>query len=387
VSTGITPRHARRCTAKNGGDCTCTPTWQASAYDARTGRKVRKTFSTKTAAKQWRQDAYTALRSGELSADRGSILGVAAEQWLADVRAGYVTNRSGDPFKPSAIRAYEKNLRLRVLPVLGYLRLREIKPRDVQALVDGLVRDGLAPATIDATLTPLRSLYRRAVVRGEATSNPTRGVEKPAVRCKPRRIVPPDEAAAMIDALPPEARVLWATAFYAGLRYGELVALRWRDVDLATGVIQVRRGWDPVEGEIEPKSRKGRRAVPVPAVLRDYLVEHRMRGGEGRVFGSASKVRRQAEAAAKVWRERGLSVLAPHEARHTYASLMIAAGVNAKALSTFMGHANISITFDLYGHLFPGSEAQAADLLDNYLARAADGSTGAQTGAHPAGVA
>jgi site-specific recombinase XerC len=118
-----------------------------------------------------------------LSADRGSILGVAAEQWLADVRAGYVTNRSGDPFKPSAIRAYEKNLRLRVLPVLGYLRLREIKPRDVQALVDGLVRDGLAPATIDATLTPLRSLYRRAVVRGEATSNPTRGVEKPAVRC------------------------------------------------------------------------------------------------------------------------------------------------------------------------------------------------------------
>jgi integrase len=57
-----------------------------------------------------------------------------------------------------------------------------------------------------------------------------------------------------------------------------------------------------------------------------------------------------------------------HECRHTFASLMIAAGVNAKALSTFMGHANISITLDRYGHLMPGSEAEAADLLDVYLA-------------------
>ena len=60
-----------------------------------------------------------------------------------------------------------------------------------------------------------------------------------------------------------------------------------------------------------------------------------------------------------------------HECRHSYASLMIAAGLNAKALSTFMGHANIAITLDLYGHLMPGSEAQAADLLDTYLARTA----------------
>ncbi|HVF79428.1 MAG TPA: site-specific integrase, partial [Solirubrobacteraceae bacterium] len=61
-----------------------------------------------------------------------------------------------------------------------------------------------------------------------------------------------------------------------------------------------------------------------------------------------------------------------HEARHTYASLMIAAGVNAKALSTYMGHANISITLDRYGHLMPGNEAEAATLLDAYL----DGATG-----------
>jgi integrase len=67
------------------------------------------------------------------------------------------------------------------------------------------------------------------------------------------------------------------------------------------------------------------------------------------------------------WDAAGMNRLGFHEARHTFASLMIAAGVNAKALSTYMGHATIGITFDRYGHLFPGNEAQAAGLLNAYL--------------------
>jgi len=74
------------------------------------------------------------------------------------------------------------------------------------------------------------------------------------------------------------------------------------------------------------------------------------------------------ERADKAWNAAGLDRITLHECRHPFASLMIAAGVNAKALSTFMGHANISITLDRYGHLMPGSEAEAADLLDAYLA-------------------
>ena len=71
------------------------------------------------------------------------------------------------------------------------------------------------------------------------------------------------------------------------------------------------------------------------------------------------------------WRAAKLERITLHEARHTYASLMIAAGVNAKALSSYMGHANISITLDRYGHLMPGNEAEAATLLDAALADAA----------------
>jgi integrase len=84
------------------------------------------------------------------------------------------------------------------------------------------------------------------------------------------------------------------------------------------------------------------------------------------VFGTPHQVRKCADE---------IDGLGLHDARHTYASLMIAAGVNAKALSTYMGHANIGVTLDLYGHLLPGNEDQAADRLDAYLAREASPAT------------
>jgi len=162
-------------------------------------------------------------------------------------------------------------------------------------------------------------------------------------------------------------------ALYAGLRRGELLALRWEDVDLAAGVIDVVRSWDLVEGPIAPKSVKGTRKVPIASVLRALLVEHRLRsGGHGMVLGAGESpfrpddVRHRADAA---WKTAKLHRITLHECRHTFASLMIAAGVNAKALSEYMGHANIAITMDRYGHLMPGNEDEAAGLLDAYLLR------------------
>jgi integrase len=304
---------------------------------------------------------------------------------LEDARNGHVRNRSGDPYKPSAIRGYEQNLRRRVIPALGTVRLGDVRPRDLQALVDTLNREGSSPSTIDTTITPLRAIYRRARNRGIVSQNPTQGLDKPAIRSKPRRFASAGEAEALLSVLDGPQRALWATAFYAGLRRGELVALRWEDLELATGLIHVRRGWDAVEGEIAPKSRQGRRNVPIPGALRDFLVEHAQTSEqEGRVFGSDRQVRRWAEGAGQAWLADGLRRLTLHDASHSYASLMIAAGVNAKALSTFMGHANIAITLDLYGHLMPGSEAQAADLLDSYLALEA---SVAPTVARPAQIA
>lgn len=146
---------------------------------------------------------------------------------------------------------------------------------------------------------------------------------------------------------------------------------------MAGGTIRVAESWDDRRGLIEPKTRTSRRSVPVPAILRDVLIEHRMSGGadgdrafttpQGRPF-AAGVIYRRADAA---WASAGLpGRLRLHQARHTYASFMIAAGVNAKALSSYMGHSSISVTFDLYGHLMPGAEAEAAVLLDAFLDRA-----------------
>ncbi|MGH7481432.1 MAG: tyrosine-type recombinase/integrase [Longimicrobiales bacterium] len=338
-------------------------------------KRIRKTFHTLAEARAWRSEAQTAIRRGTLGAPSQTTLREAADAWLEGARAGSIRNRSGDCYKPSVVRGYETSLRLRVLPELGTRKFSEIRRSDVQDVADRLLGQGLDPWTIRNTLMPLRAIYRRAIARGDTAVNPTRGLELPAVRGKRDRIVSPEEAEALLAVLPEGDRALWATALYGGLRRGELQALRWDDVDLANGVIRVERAWDVQEGPIEPKSRAGRRKVPIPAVLRDYLVEHRhgRPGAIGHVFGrpdgkafDGTTVDARAKAA---WRRADLKPITLHEARHAFASLMVAAGVNAKALATYMGHSSVTITLDRYGHLMPGNESEAATLLDAYLDR------------------
>lgn len=119
-------------------------------YDARSTKQIMRSFPTITAERQWRQDAYAALRAGTLTADRSPTIEEAAKRLLVAARAGIVRNRSGEQYKPSAIRGYERNLRRRVLPALGHERLREVDlprlavlPQHVPNAVDGwAVPDG-----------------------------------------------------------------------------------------------------------------------------------------------------------------------------------------------------------------------------------------------------
>jgi integrase len=374
---GIRVRHSRSCKSTSGDRCNCRPSYEASVYSARDDRKIRRTFPTLAAARAWRSDASSALRKGTMRAPSATTVREAAEAWLAGARDGSTRTRSGDQFKPSTLRGYDEALRTRILPALGAAKLSEVGRADVQDLADRLLALGLNPSTIRNALMPLRAIYRRGFSRGEVAVNPTTGLELPAVRGRRDRIASPQEAAALLAALPEEERALWATALYAGLRRGELMALRWENVDLAAGLIRVERSYDPKAGEyVAPKSRAGTRKVPIAAVLREHLIAHRLRSGraDGLVFGRSPsapfdswQVKGRAD---KVWLAAGLAPIGMHESRHTFASLMIGAGVNAKALSTYMGHASITITLDRYGHLMPGNEEEAADLLDTYLLRA-----------------
>ncbi len=371
---GIEVRHARSCPARKQGRCGCSPRYRAEAYDSRQARRVYKNFRTLAEAKAWRADAQVALRKGTLTAARSATLAEAAAAWLAGAANGSVRNRSGDVYKPSVVRGYEQALRLRVLPELGAAQLSKIRRAELQALVDRMLVEGHNPSTIRNTLLPVRSIFRRAVARGEVAVKPTTGLELPAVRGRRDRIASPDEARQLLDALDQD-RALWATAMYSGLRMGELRALQWDAIDFAGGRIHVRRTWDHREGPVEPKSRAGRRSVPLPSLLRADLAAHRLacEWRDGLVFGrspdSPFNPGTINQRAGRAWKQASCDRITLHECRHTFASLMIAAGVNAKALSVYMGHASVMVTFDLYGHLMPGNEAEAAELLDQFLER------------------
>lgn len=378
-SSGITKRHAKGCAARQDKRCNCTPSWQAQVWDNHARRRVSKSFPSEAAARTWRTDALIALRSGSLSAVV-SVTTIAddLDALIAGMSDGSILDRSGKPYKPATIRSYRQAAKVYLKPAIGRYRLSELRRGDVQALVDDLRARKLAPSTVHNKLDPLRVLCRRALRREQITTDPTSGLELPSNRGRRDNVVNTDRAAALLAKLPDTERALWTTAFYAALRRGELRALRWTDIDLDAGVIRVTRHWDDVEGEQEPKTEAGKRTVPLVGELRRALIEHRLstgRSGTDLVFGRTASepfipttIRRRARDA---WKAAGLDPLTPHEARHCAASYFIAAGLNMKEIQVYVGHSDVRTTFNVYGHLLPGGEQEAAAKLDAYLNRSA----------------
>jgi integrase len=163
------------------------------------------------------------------------------------------------------VRGYKQSLTLRVIPTLGREPISDVRRADLQAIVDDLAKDGLGASTSQMTIVPLKAIFRRELSRGRLTTDPTAGLDLPAIRGGRDRIVSPKQAEALIAALEPRDQVLWATALYAGLRRGELMALLWEDVDFENGVIHVRRSWDPAEAaDVGPSRGRGDARCPSP---------------------------------------------------------------------------------------------------------------------------
>jgi integrase len=351
--TGIRQRHSRACRSRDGARCNCKPSYEAWVYLKREDRKVRKTFPTLAAAKTWRTDALRASNRGQLRAPTALTVRQAAEELIGGMRDGSIPTRSGSRYKPSAVRSYDEALRLRILPALGDRRLSDVTRADVQDIADRLTAEGLAASTVSNQLDPLRVIYRRAIRRDLVSVDPTKGLELRKPDGRRDRIASPEEARELLDALHESDRAIWATALYAGLRLGELRALRWTDVGLDARVIRVERGWDAKEGEQAGKSAAARRTVPLIGRLAPYLAVHKLatgRDGDALVFGATaevpfepSTVNRRALAAwgwksgrnpdpegprtiALKAREDALDRIGLHECRHTFASLLIASG-------------------------------------------------------------
>jgi integrase len=379
MATGIVKRHSAGCTSRQGAHCNCKAGYQAWIYLERENKKVYKSFGRAEDAKAWRAETLLAAHRGtlQLASHDPRSLAFALRHFLEDMRAGKVRPKKRVRYKPSTVRGYDQHVRRRISPApLGSMKVAEIRRPDVQDFVDELLGQGLSTSTVKNVLNPIQTFYRRAKDREELVHNPTERIDIPLAGSKrPKRIATREEAARLISALPLADQAIWATAFYAGLRRGELQAIRRCDINLATCLVSVKRGWDQYEGVIDAKSDAGERELPLLALLRDILDEYLLRTGrkdDDLLFGRtakeafvASTVRNRAHEA---WKAAGLRPITLHECRHTFASLLIDSGANPKAIQEFMGHSNIQTTFDIYGHLLPGSHEEARSRMDSYLA-------------------
>lgn len=388
---GIVERHSRSCGRAIAGRCDCEPRLEAWVWSPKDGRKIRRTFAGRgalAAAKGWRRDASAAVAGGKMRAPTTTTVRSEAEAWISRAEAGELRARGGRPYKPAVLRLYRADLERYVVPALGSIRLGNLRRRDVQELlVDDLVRLGLSGSRVRGVLNALRAVLRRPLQAEELQTDPTTRLDLPADSRPRDRAASPAEAAALLAALPEEDRALWATAFYAGLRRGELRALRWSDLTDALTEIRVSRGWDEVEGEIAPKSEKGVRRVPIAGSLRLILLEHKARTGRrgnDLVFGRTASApftpthirdrSRGAWAAAAVGAflrghvDDELEPIGLHECRHTFVSLMHAAGRSLEEIGDYVGHSSAYMT-DRYRHLLDGARTEAAAALDELLTK------------------
>lgn len=278
---------------------------------------------------------------------------------LSELGAGYLQHvEHVRGRKPTTLQDYRIILTRHLAPHFGDTKVDRVTTRDVSGYVARKLAANLQPKTVANHLAFLHGLMAWGLREGHLEQNPVDGVERPrATRDSEVRFLSRDELARLLDAVPAGPlgdmeRALYATAAMTGLRQGELLALRWRDVDLQAGLLRVRRSY--TRGRFSaPKSARSVRAVPLAVAAADALEGQRRRtlrtGPEDLVFShpdlgtvlDPSRLRarfRQALARADV------RPIRFHDLRHTYGTLMAGAGTPMRMLQEWMGHGDYKTT-------------------------------------------
>jgi integrase len=297
------------------------------------------------------------LHRGERVAPSRQTFDQLADQWLSQLRVSERTRER-----------YDSNLRNHLRPRYGQRRAQAITIDDVARLILELEQKGKKAWTIRNTLTTMSSLMSWAKRRGLVANNPVADLdarERPRVSRKQQRAFEPAEIKALLAACEDKYRPLIATALFSGLRLMELLALRWQDINLKQSEIHVRSQLRRKGGLKDLKTDAGRRDVVLMPELARLLRRHKAgsrysqehdyvfasetgtplnwRNVEHRGFDHAIKQ-------AKLARADGKPVL--HDCRHTFASLLIAQGLDIVFISRQLGHANPATTLRIYAHLF-----------------------------------
>ena len=329
-----------------------------------------------------------AAKLSKALADReGGFTYDAGKQTVEEYLARWLSNSVRDTVRQRTYERYESIVRVHLAPAIGKVKLKALTPEHVRGLYREKLDGGLAPRTVLHIHRTLSKALKQATDDGLIPRNAAAPVKPPRPRREEIRPLNREQVRALFEAAREDRlEALYAVAVTAGLRRGELQGLKWEDLDLEAGALQVRRTLsEPRGGYIfeAPKSGKGRNirlTQRATAALREHRkrqLEERIRLGtlwqdHSLVFPSGAgtplsggNLNRAFKALLK---RAGLSsMIRFHDLRHTCATLLLKQGVNPKFVQELLGHRDVSLTLNVYSHVLPDMGGIAAGAMDDAL--------------------
>lgn len=359
--------------------------WAASitlGYEG--GRRRRRSYygRTQQEVRQKLQQAQRALADGAILTGERQTVGTLLETWLTESAARKV--------RPRTLQRYREIVGLHLIPALGRVRLAALNPAHVERMMNDALAGGVSPRSAAHHRAVLRTALNVAMRWGWVSRNVAMLADPPRIPEREVRPLTSADARALLDAVRGDRlEALFTVALACGLRQGEALGVRWSDVDLDSGRITVQRSLQRLGQEwsfVEPKTKRSRRTLPLPAPVVSALREHRTRQLEerlkvgaawegaawldlvftdefGRPLGSDHVLRRFRALLALA----GLPAMRYHDLRHGAASLMAAQGVPARVAMELLGHSQISTTMNIYAHVAPELQRDAAERMSAAL--------------------
>ena len=345
-------------------------------------------FKTKEKAEEERIRINYEINQGIHINPNNITLGEFMDEWLEEVASNNI--------RESSFKRYKSLTENHIKPTLGDIELQALKPIHIQKkiisekLKSGNLKtgEGLSAETINMILNIIHGALDTAVKWEMVVKNVAKLVDRPRVEKKEMDYLDPDQVKVFLkEAKKDEGYYpILLTAVMTGLRRGELLGLRWKDVNFTAKQIAIRKSLTRRDSEYvltEPKSDSSIRTVAVPSIVIKTFKKERKKQAErelkyeggynekGLIFtkkdGSFIHPNTLTRHYKKILKKANLPEIRFHDLRHTHATLMLSQGEEPKVISERLGHSTISITLDRYSHVLPNMQQEAADRLENEL--------------------
>jgi integrase len=345
--------------------------------DPTTGKRRQKRFTARTKREAEAYAAELIQKAATGFSDAGKVtVREFFDHWLVAV---------GPSLRPATARRYRDVARLHIVSQIGNLRLSKLTPNDVQRLYADRLDYGLSPTSVHHIHAILHRALNHGMKLGLLVRNVTDAVDPPRRQSPEMQVWSASDASKVLATANGDAwEALWHLALTTGMRRGELLGLRWSDVDLNAGTLSIRRtlsrGSTSRLESGEPKTIAGRRRVALPASTIERLRRHAIKQKElwlavgpgyadrDLVFATINGIPIHANtlsrAYARLIERAGVPRIRFHDLRHTSATLLLASGEHPKVVQERLGHASISETLDRYSHVTADMQQRAAERFD-----------------------